>query len=169
MSPAPRHTLVVAVHAVDALTRLREDQFVDSVLAHLALETMSVVRVVTSHDSFVEDGLFADIAAVRTVRTYRRSVREQQEVRVRGDLVAALGALETVDMEEGLSGERDYRRQYREHVGVGDDKRNAQGRMSYERYIEGLRSPPRSYGEPPHSTINPSSVTNVLWPVKARL
>ena len=40
---APRHPLVVAVHTVDALARLREHQLVDPVFAYFAFETMGVI------------------------------------------------------------------------------------------------------------------------------
>lgn len=106
---------VVAVHAVDALPRLREDQFVDPILTHLAFETVRVIGIVAGHDGFVQNRLFADIAVVRAVRTYRRPVREKQEVRVGCYLVSAFCALETINMEEGLSRKRNhgqYRVQY---------------------------------------------------------
>ena len=64
MSPAAGNALVVAVHAVDTLACLREDELVDSVLAYLALETMGMVGVVAGHDGLVEDRLLADIAAI---------------------------------------------------------------------------------------------------------
>ena len=93
----------MTVHAVDALPRLGENQLVNTVLAHLAFETVGMVRVVTGHDCFVEDRLFADIAAVRAVGAYRGAVGEQQKVRVRRYLVSAFRALETIDMEERLA------------------------------------------------------------------
>ena len=102
--PTPRHPLIMAIHAIDALARLGEHELVDAVLAHLALEAVRVVRVVARHDRLVEDRLLAHRAAVRAVRADRRAVREQEEVRVRRDLVPALGALEAVDVEEGLPG-----------------------------------------------------------------
>ena len=54
----------MAVHAVDTLACLREDELVDSVLAYLALETMGMVGIVAGHDGLVEDRLLADIAAI---------------------------------------------------------------------------------------------------------
>ena len=103
MPPTPRHPFIMAIHAIDALARLGEHELVDAVLAHLALEAVRVVRVVPGHDRLVEDGLLADVAAVRAVGAYRRAVGEQEQVRVRGDLVPALGAFEAVDMEKGLA------------------------------------------------------------------
>ena len=59
-----RHPLIVAVHAVNALTCLGEHEFVDPISADFALETVRVVRVVAGHDSFVKNGKFADIAGI---------------------------------------------------------------------------------------------------------
>ena len=109
MTLALLDSLVVAVHAVYAAARLREHELVDAVLADLALEAVRVVRVVARHDRLVEDRLLAHRAAVRAVRADRRAVRGQEEVRVRRDLVPALGALEAVDVEEGLPGRREDR------------------------------------------------------------
>ena len=50
------HALVVTVHAVDALTSLCKDEFVDAAMADFALEAVSVIRVVSGHDRLVEDG-----------------------------------------------------------------------------------------------------------------
>ena len=99
----------MAVHAVDARARLGEHELVDALLADLALEAVRVVRVVARHDRLVEDRQLADGAAVRAVGADRRAVREQEEVRVRRDLVPALGALEAVDVEEGLPGGCEHR------------------------------------------------------------
>jgi hypothetical protein len=103
MPAAARNARVVTVHAVNALARLRKHELVDAVLAHLALEAVGMVRVVPGHDRFVEDGEVADVARVRAVGADRRAVREQEEVRVRGDLLMAFCAFEAVDMKERLS------------------------------------------------------------------
>lgn len=47
------HALVVAVHAIYALTCFGEYQLVDAIFADFALETMSMVGVVAGHDSLV--------------------------------------------------------------------------------------------------------------------
>ena len=58
------HTFVVAVHTVDSLASLGEDEFVDAVATDLALEAVGVIRVVAGHDGLVKDGKVAYIAAV---------------------------------------------------------------------------------------------------------
>ena len=105
--PTSRYPLIMTVHAVDALTCLGKYEFVDPISANLALETMGVVRVVTGHDSFVKNGEFADIAAVGTVGADGGTVGQQEQVRVCCDSVATFSALETVDVEEGLSMKRE--------------------------------------------------------------
>lgn len=100
MLPYFNHPLIVAVHAVDALTGLCEDEFVDPVLTHFALEAVSMVRVVAGHDGFIEDGKTADVATVGAVGAYWRAIREEEQVGVCGDFFATFRALETVDMEE---------------------------------------------------------------------
>lgn len=61
------HAFVVAAHAVNAVAGLCEDELVDSVVTDLALEAVSVIRVVSGHDRLVEDGLLADVAIVAAV------------------------------------------------------------------------------------------------------
>lgn len=58
------HAFVMTIHAIYALTCLGKDEFVDTVAADFALEAMSMIRIVTGHDSFVENGKLANIAAV---------------------------------------------------------------------------------------------------------
>ena len=115
MTLALLNSLVVAVHTIYPAARLGEHKFVDPVLADLALKTVRVVGIVAGHDCLVEDGLLADIAAVGAVGAYRRAVGEQEQVRVRGDLVTALRAFEAVDVEEGLAEEGEHG-QYRTHA-----------------------------------------------------
>lgn len=98
------HAIVVAVHAVNAVTCLCEDELVDSVVADLALEAVGVIRVIAGHDGLVEDGLVADVAIVAAVCADGGTIGEEKEVGVCGDLVVALCTLEAVDMEEGLPG-----------------------------------------------------------------
>jgi len=102
----PCHPLVVAVHTVDALTCFGKYEFVDPISADFTFETVSVVRVVAGHDSFVKDGKFADIAAVGTVGADGGTVGQQEQVSVCCDSVAAFSALETINVEEGLSKSR---------------------------------------------------------------
>ena len=102
MSFASCDTLAVTRHTVYALTGLGKYELLYALLADLAIEAVGVVRVVARHDRLVEDRLLAHRAAVRAVRADRRAVREQEQVRVRRDLVPALGALEAVDVEERL-------------------------------------------------------------------
>ena len=73
---APRHTLVVAVHTVDTLARLREHELVNPVFAYFAFEAVRVIRVFARHDRLVQDRQLAHVATVGTVRAYRRSIRE---------------------------------------------------------------------------------------------
>ena len=99
--PTPRHALIMAIHAIDALARLGEHELVDAVLADLALEAMGVIGVVAGHDGLVKDGLLAYIAGVRAVGANWGSVGQEQEVRVCVDLVSTFGALEAINMKEG--------------------------------------------------------------------
>lgn len=75
MSPYFRHALVMAVHTVDSLTRLCKHELVYTRFANFAFETMGVVRIISGHDSFIQNGQIANIAAVGTVGTDRGSVR----------------------------------------------------------------------------------------------
>lgn len=70
------HALVVAGHTVYALACFGEDEFVDAIMAYFALEAVGVVRVVTGHDGFIEDGLLANVAIVTAVCTDGGSIRE---------------------------------------------------------------------------------------------
>jgi len=63
------HALVMAAHAVNAVTGLGKDELVDSVVADFALEAVGVVGVVSRHDCFVENGLLADVAVVAALCT----------------------------------------------------------------------------------------------------
>jgi hypothetical protein len=102
-----RYPLIMTVHAVYALTGLGKYEFVNPISADFALETVRVVRVVAGHDSFVKNGKFADIAAVGTVGADGGTVGQQEQVSVCCDFVVAFSALETVDVEERLSVERE--------------------------------------------------------------
>ena len=62
--PDLNHTIVMAVHTIYALFGLCKDEIIDPVLADLAFEAVGVVRIVASHDSLVQDGLSAYVAAV---------------------------------------------------------------------------------------------------------
>lgn len=103
MFPDFDHALVVAVHAIYALTGFCEHQFVDSVAANLAFEAMRMIRVVASHDSFIENREVANIATVGAIGTYWRAVGEEEEIGVGCDLVPTFSALETVDVKERLA------------------------------------------------------------------
>jgi hypothetical protein len=100
------HPFIMALHAIDALARLRKDKFVDTILADLALEAVRMVRIVTGHDCLVKNGVVADVAAVGAVCADRRAIGEQEEICVCSDLVSTLCAFETIDMEERLAGKR---------------------------------------------------------------
>lgn len=69
------HPFVVAVHAVYALSGFGEYKFINTALANLAFETMSMIRVVSGHDGLVQNRQMAHIAAIRTVGTDWRPVR----------------------------------------------------------------------------------------------
>jgi len=45
----------MTVHAVYALTCLGEDEFVDTIVADLALEAVGMIGIISSHDSLVEN------------------------------------------------------------------------------------------------------------------
>lgn len=74
MATASCNALIMAVHAVDALAGLGENELVNPILADLALEAVGMIRVFTSHDSLIEDRLLADVTAVGAAGTYRRAV-----------------------------------------------------------------------------------------------
>ena len=59
-----------------------------------------MVGVLPGHDRFVEYRLAADIATIRTVCTYRRTIRQKEQVCVRSDLVVALRAFEAINVEK---------------------------------------------------------------------
>lgn len=62
--PTSRHPLIVTVHTIYTLACFGKHEFVDPISANFALETVGMVRVVAGHDSFIENGKFADIARV---------------------------------------------------------------------------------------------------------
>ena len=93
----------MAIHTVYAVASLGKNQLVNSSVTNLAFETMRVVRVVSCHDGLIENGKVANITAVRAICTDRGSIGKQEEVRVGVDLIAAFGALEAVNMKEGLA------------------------------------------------------------------
>jgi hypothetical protein len=93
----------MTVHAIYALGSLGEDELVNVVLADLALEAVSVVTVVTSHDGFVEDNESTKVAAVAAVAADWRAVTQERKIGVGDDLVATFGAFEAVDVKERLS------------------------------------------------------------------
>lgn len=70
------HALVVASHTIYSLARFGEDQLVNTIVAYFALEAMGVIRVVTGHNGFVEDGLLAYVAVVAAICTDGGSIGE---------------------------------------------------------------------------------------------
>ena len=76
MTATAGHTLVVTVHAIYAVMGLREHELVDAIATRLALEAVGVVRVVTGHDSFVQDGEMTDRARIAAVRADGLAIRE---------------------------------------------------------------------------------------------
>lgn len=109
MFPYLNHAIVVTTHAIDALACFSKDKFIDTIVANFALETMSMIRVVSCHDSLIENRQTTNIATVRTVGTDGRTIRKQKQVGVGGDLVSTLCALEAVDMKEGLTVSKNIR------------------------------------------------------------
>ena len=97
---APRDSLVVTGHAVDPLAGLGEDELVYPLLADATVEAVGMVRVFSGHDSFVEDRLSADVAAVGAVCAYWGAVGEQEQIGVGGNLVVALCTSEAINVEE---------------------------------------------------------------------
>ena len=74
MATTAGDTLVVTVHAIYAVMSLRKHELVDAIPARLALEAVRMVRVVASHDSFIQNGKMADGARVAAVRAYRLAI-----------------------------------------------------------------------------------------------
>jgi hypothetical protein len=58
------HSLIVTVHAVNALASLGKHKFVNLGFADFTLETVGVIGVVACHDSLVEDRLLTYVATV---------------------------------------------------------------------------------------------------------
>jgi hypothetical protein len=103
VAPTAGDALVMALHAVDTMAGLGKHKFVDTVVTGAAFEAVRMVRIVAGHDGFVKDGLVTDATAVRTIRTDRLTVGKEKEIGVGSDPVVTLGALEAVDVKEGLS------------------------------------------------------------------
>lgn len=93
----------MTTHTINSLTGLGKDELVNAVAADLALEAMSMIRVVTCHDSLVEDGKMTYVTTIRAIRADGRTVGEEEKVGIRGDLVATFSAFETIDMKERLA------------------------------------------------------------------
>jgi hypothetical protein len=64
VAPAAGDALVMAFHAINAMTGLGEHELVDTVVTGTAFEAVRMIRVIPGHDGFVEDGLMADAAFV---------------------------------------------------------------------------------------------------------
>jgi len=117
------HTLVVAVHAIYALTGFRENKLVNSIATNFAFEAVGVIRVVTGHDSFIENREMTNIAAIGAIGTYWRAIGEEEEISVCCDLVPAFGALEAVDVKERLAaGDEQCGYQERRDLPKGNDE-----------------------------------------------
>jgi len=97
------HAVVVTLHAIYALTGLGKDKLVNAALTNLTFETVGVIRIVPSHDCLIQNRETADIATVRAICTYRRTIGEKQKVSVRGDLITTFCAFEAINMEKGLA------------------------------------------------------------------
>lgn len=69
---------------------------------------MRMIGIISCHDSLVQDGLLADVAAIGTVRADWRAVRQKEQIGIGSHLVSAFRALEAVDVEERLPTEGDY-------------------------------------------------------------
>lgn len=92
----------MTLHAVYTLASLGENKLVDSILAYFTFEAMSMIGVIASHNSFIENGKVADIAIIGAVGTNGGTIGQQEEVGIRGHLITTLCALEAVDMKERL-------------------------------------------------------------------
>ena len=64
MASAAGDALVVAFHAINTMAGLGEHELVDTVVTGTAFEAVRVIRVVASHDGFIEYWLMADAAIV---------------------------------------------------------------------------------------------------------
>lgn len=78
MPSTSSYALVVAVHAINAVTCLGEHKLVDAIMTCSAFEAVRVVAVVAGHDSLVEDGLMADTTRVRAIGTDGLAVGEEE-------------------------------------------------------------------------------------------
>jgi hypothetical protein len=103
MFPDFDHAVTVAVHAIYALTGLGEDKLVNTALTNLTFETVGVIWIVSSHDCLVQNREMADVATVRAICTYWRTIGEKKKVGVGGHLITTFRAFEAIDMEKGLA------------------------------------------------------------------
>lgn len=73
--PDLNHAFVVTVHTIDALARPGEDKFFYPFVADLAFETVSMIRVLSGHDGFVQDRLMTNAATIRAIGANRGAIR----------------------------------------------------------------------------------------------
>jgi hypothetical protein len=64
VSSAASDALMVTFHTVNTMTCLGEHEFVNTIVTRTTFEAMGVVRVIASHDGFVENGLVTEAATV---------------------------------------------------------------------------------------------------------
>lgn len=67
----------MTIHTIYALASFGKDEFINPVLADFAFKAMSMVCIVTGHDSFVKNWLFTDVTSVGTVGADWRAIGEQ--------------------------------------------------------------------------------------------
>lgn len=93
------YTLVVALHAVDALTCFGKDELFDLGVTGAACEAGGVVGFVAGHDGFLHDGKVADVAGIVALAADGVTVGEEEDVvSLCADPVLALCASEAFDV-----------------------------------------------------------------------
>jgi hypothetical protein len=67
VAPAAGDALVVASHAINAMTGFGKHKLVDTIVTGTTFEAVRVIRVIAGHDGFIKDWLMADTAIVGTI------------------------------------------------------------------------------------------------------
>ena len=101
MLTATGNTLVVTLHAVDALAGLCKDELLDLCVAGAASKASGMVGLVAGHDGFLHDGKTADVAGVVALAADGVAIGEEKNViAICAHSIVALCTTEALDMPE---------------------------------------------------------------------
>jgi hypothetical protein len=90
--------LVVAIHAVNTITRAGKYKPVNAIVAGATFEAVRVAHLIADHEGPVKDSLVAGAAPVCTSCANRLVIYEENEIGGDVNPVVAPGTSETVDM-----------------------------------------------------------------------